>query len=163
MERRHHWAKLYHAAGRSGRSRTNNRGSAPRVRPAVTPYDLHGDRVESGHAAKDRPSHWPDLLRRLRLMRGNFENTPIPFSVLIAALLALLHLQDRLGPNLWLGNRTIGGVGLHPLACAFEPEGDALPPPRRAICVRATGDAKLDLVSNSFCRAGPCPGKSSRC
>src|SRR5688572_31567568 len=37
-----------------------------------------------------------------------FEGTPIPTSVVIVVFLAVLHFQDLLGPNLWLGWWTIG-------------------------------------------------------
>lgn len=55
-----------------------------------------------------------------------FEGTPIPSSVLIVVLLALLHFQGRLGPNLWLGSWTIGGIGLHPLALIYALSGSAM-------------------------------------
>ena len=37
-----------------------------------------------------------------------FEGTPIPTSVGIVLLLAVLHFQDRLGPDMWLGQWSIG-------------------------------------------------------
>lgn len=55
-----------------------------------------------------------------------FEGTPIPSSVLIVGLLALLHFQGRLGPNLWLGSWTIGSVVLHPLAIVYALSGSAM-------------------------------------
>src|SRR3954468_19013658 len=48
-----------------------------------------------------------------------FEGTPIPTSVLIVVLLAVLHFQNRLGLNLWLGSWTFGGIVLHPLAIVY--------------------------------------------
>jgi len=55
-----------------------------------------------------------------------FEGTPIPTSVAIVGLLAGLHSQDLLGPNLWLGTWTIAGLGLHPLAIIYALSGSAM-------------------------------------
>jgi CDP-diacylglycerol--serine O-phosphatidyltransferase len=55
-----------------------------------------------------------------------FEGTPIPTSVLIVGLLAVLHFQGRLGPNLWLGSWAIGSVVLHPLTIVFALSGSAM-------------------------------------
>ena len=55
-----------------------------------------------------------------------FEGTPIPSSVLIVILLAVLHFLDRLGANLWLGHWTIGGLTLHPLALIYAASGSAM-------------------------------------
>lgn len=55
-----------------------------------------------------------------------FEGTPIPSSVLIVGLLALLHFEGRLGPDLWLGSWTIGSVVLHPLAIIYALSGSAM-------------------------------------
>lgn len=55
-----------------------------------------------------------------------FEGTPIPSSVLIVGLLAILYAQDRLGPALWLGHWEIGGLGLHPLAFIYALSGSAM-------------------------------------
>jgi len=55
-----------------------------------------------------------------------FEGTPIPSSVLIVALLAWLHFQGRLGPNVWLGSWSLGGVVLHPLALIYALSGSAM-------------------------------------
>lgn len=55
-----------------------------------------------------------------------FEGTPIPTSVLIVALLAVLHATDRLGANLWLGAWTIGGLVLHPLALIYAISGSLM-------------------------------------
>jgi CDP-diacylglycerol---serine O-phosphatidyltransferase len=55
-----------------------------------------------------------------------FEGTPIPTSVVIVAVLAVLHFQDRLGANMWLGEWTIGGLVLHPLAIIYALSGSAM-------------------------------------
>jgi CDP-diacylglycerol--serine O-phosphatidyltransferase len=55
-----------------------------------------------------------------------FEGTPIPTSVLIVILLAVLHFQGRLGSDLWLGSWTLGGAGLHPLALVYVLSGSAM-------------------------------------
>src|SRR3954463_13612561 len=54
-----------------------------------------------------------------------FEGTPIPTSVVIAALLAVLHFQGRLGPDVWLGSWTIGSLVLHPLTFIYALSGSA--------------------------------------
>jgi CDP-diacylglycerol--serine O-phosphatidyltransferase len=48
-----------------------------------------------------------------------FEGTPIPTSVLLTAILAVLAWQDRLGANLVGGVVTCGPWELHPLALLF--------------------------------------------
>jgi len=48
-----------------------------------------------------------------------FEGTPIPTSVLLTAVLAVLAWQDRLGENLYRGVWTCGPWDLHPLALLF--------------------------------------------
>jgi CDP-diacylglycerol--serine O-phosphatidyltransferase len=55
-----------------------------------------------------------------------FEGTPIPTSVLLVGLIAVLHGQDRLGDNLWLGYWHLGGAGLHPLALLYALSGSAM-------------------------------------
>ena len=55
-----------------------------------------------------------------------FEGTPIPTSVFIVILLAVLHFQGKLGANLWLGQWTIGDAGLHPLALIYAFSGSAM-------------------------------------
>ena len=55
-----------------------------------------------------------------------FEGTPIPSSVLIVGLLAVLHFQGRLGLDLWLGSWAVGGVVLHPLAIVYLLSGSAM-------------------------------------
>jgi CDP-diacylglycerol--serine O-phosphatidyltransferase len=48
-----------------------------------------------------------------------FEGAPIPTSVLLTALLAVLAWQDRLGANVYWGVWTCGPWELHPLALLF--------------------------------------------
>ena len=55
-----------------------------------------------------------------------FEGTPIPSSVLLVGLIAVLHWQDRLGPALWLGQWELAGLVLHPLALLFAVSGSAM-------------------------------------
>lgn len=55
-----------------------------------------------------------------------FEGTPIPTSVMIVLVLAVLHLQDRLGQNLWLGSWTLGDLVLHPLTLMYALSGSAM-------------------------------------
>jgi CDP-diacylglycerol--serine O-phosphatidyltransferase len=57
---------------------------------------------------------------------SHFEGTPIPSSVLIVIFLAVLHFQDRLGPNLWLGSWSVGGFELHPVALIYALSGSAM-------------------------------------
>lgn len=55
-----------------------------------------------------------------------FEGTPIPTSVLIVAVLAVLHFQGLLGRNLWLGSWSPGGLVLHPLTLLYAVSGSAM-------------------------------------
>jgi CDP-diacylglycerol--serine O-phosphatidyltransferase len=48
-----------------------------------------------------------------------FEGAPIPTSVLLIAVLAVLAWQDRLGENLYWGVWNVGPWELHPLALLF--------------------------------------------
>ena len=48
-----------------------------------------------------------------------FEGTPIPTSVLLVVVLAVLAWQNRLGENLYWGVWTCGPWDLHPLALLF--------------------------------------------
>ncbi len=48
-----------------------------------------------------------------------FEGTPIPTSVLIVAVLAVLELEGRLGRDVWLGAWDFGGLILHPLTFLY--------------------------------------------
>ena len=55
-----------------------------------------------------------------------FEGTPIPSSVLIVIFLGVLHFQDRLGPDMWLGSWNIGELVLHPVALIYVLSGSAM-------------------------------------
>jgi len=55
-----------------------------------------------------------------------FEGTPIPTSVFLVLLLAVLHFAGRLGENLWLGEWSVGGLVLHPLTLLFAVSGSAM-------------------------------------
>ena len=55
-----------------------------------------------------------------------FEGTPIPSSVLLVGLLGVLHFQGLLGPTIWLGHWTCGGVQLHPLVLLYAVSGSAM-------------------------------------
>lgn len=55
-----------------------------------------------------------------------FEGTPIPTSVVIVAVLAVLLFQGRVGGNLWLGVWTFGSMSLHPLAILYALSGSAM-------------------------------------
>ena len=55
-----------------------------------------------------------------------FEGTPIPSSVLIVVLLAVLHFQGQLGADVWLGAWTVGSVVLHPLTLIYALSGSAM-------------------------------------
>lgn len=55
-----------------------------------------------------------------------FEGTPIPTSVLIVGLVAVLHIQGRLGAHLWLGSWTFGSVVMHPLVLVYAMSGSAM-------------------------------------
>ena len=55
-----------------------------------------------------------------------FEGTPIPTSVFIVGFLAVLYALDRLGPNMWLGAWSIGGLVLHPVTLIYALSGSAM-------------------------------------
>lgn len=55
-----------------------------------------------------------------------FEGTPIPTSVLIVGLIAILHAQHRTGPDAWLGAWELGGWVLHPLTIIYALSGSAM-------------------------------------
>jgi CDP-diacylglycerol--serine O-phosphatidyltransferase len=55
-----------------------------------------------------------------------FEGTPIPTSVGIVVLLAVLHFQGRLGAEPWLGSWDVGGLVLHPLTIVYALSGSAM-------------------------------------
>lgn len=55
-----------------------------------------------------------------------FEGTPIPTSVAIVCVLAVLYATDRLGANLWLGAWHVGNAVLHPLTLIYAISGSAM-------------------------------------
>ena len=55
-----------------------------------------------------------------------FEGTPIPTSVALVLVLAVLYFQGRIGANLWLGSWQIGDLVLHPVAILFALSGSAM-------------------------------------
>ena len=55
-----------------------------------------------------------------------FEGTPIPTSVLLVGLLAVLDARDLLGDRLWLGSVELAGLTLHPLALVYFASGSAM-------------------------------------
>lgn len=55
-----------------------------------------------------------------------FEGTPIPTSILIVGLLAVLHFEGLLGLHVWLGSWTIGTLAFHPLAAIYALSGSAM-------------------------------------
>jgi CDP-diacylglycerol---serine O-phosphatidyltransferase len=55
-----------------------------------------------------------------------FEGTPIPFSILLVALLAVAFKLDRTGAELWFGAYRLGPALLHPLALMYVASGSAM-------------------------------------
>jgi CDP-diacylglycerol--serine O-phosphatidyltransferase len=55
-----------------------------------------------------------------------FEGTPIPTSIVIVGLLAVVFAFDRIDDNLWLGAYQIGPALLHPLALVYAASGSAM-------------------------------------
>jgi len=55
-----------------------------------------------------------------------FEGTPIPTSVLIVAVLALLHARGLIGINLWFGAWHVGSLVLHPISLLYAVSGSAM-------------------------------------
>jgi len=55
-----------------------------------------------------------------------FEGTPIPTSVAIVILLAVLYFTGRLGDNIWLGAWSFGSLVLHPLTIIYAVSGSAM-------------------------------------
>lgn len=55
-----------------------------------------------------------------------FEGTPIPTSVSIVLLLAILFFTDRLGAQVWLGEWELAGLTLHPLTLVYGLSGSAM-------------------------------------
>jgi CDP-diacylglycerol--serine O-phosphatidyltransferase len=56
----------------------------------------------------------------------HFEGTPIPTSILIVALLAILLWNGYVQQDLWLGSLRIGPMRLHPLALVYVLSGSAM-------------------------------------
>jgi CDP-diacylglycerol--serine O-phosphatidyltransferase len=56
----------------------------------------------------------------------HFEGTPIPTSIVIVALLALMLWTDRVQHDVWLGALRIGPMLLHPLALVYVLSGSAM-------------------------------------
>jgi CDP-diacylglycerol--serine O-phosphatidyltransferase len=57
---------------------------------------------------------------------SHFEGTPIPTSVLIVALLAVLHWRGLIGESIWLGVWNLGPFVLHPLTLVYAVSGSAM-------------------------------------
>lgn len=55
-----------------------------------------------------------------------FEGTPIPTSVSIVVLLAILHFMGRTGPDLWMGSWSIAGAEFHFLSIVYAISGSAM-------------------------------------
>jgi CDP-diacylglycerol--serine O-phosphatidyltransferase len=55
-----------------------------------------------------------------------FEGTPIPTSVLIVGLLAILHTRGMLSPEIWLGEWELANLVLHPLTIIYALSGSAM-------------------------------------
>jgi len=55
-----------------------------------------------------------------------FEGTPIPSSVGIVLVIAILYWFGKIGEDLWLGAWSIGGLTLHPLTLLFAASGSAM-------------------------------------
>lgn len=68
----------------------------------------------------------PQLTIADRQKVSHFEGTPIPTSVLIVALLALLLWGGRVQQDIWLGALRIGPLLLHPLALVYVLSGSAM-------------------------------------
>jgi CDP-diacylglycerol--serine O-phosphatidyltransferase len=52
-----------------------------------------------------------------------FEGAPIPTTLWLTGVVAILAATGRVGPNLWLGAWTLGPFALHPLALLFAAQG----------------------------------------
>lgn len=55
-----------------------------------------------------------------------FEGTPIPTSILIAGIIAVLYATGHIGLDLWLGRWEIAGLGLHPFALIYLVSGSLM-------------------------------------
>lgn len=56
----------------------------------------------------------------------HFEGTPIPSSLILVVLLAVLVAQGRVGDELWLGSLRLGFWTWHPLSAIFALSGSAM-------------------------------------
>ncbi len=56
----------------------------------------------------------------------HFEGTPIPTSILLVALLAVLLWTGRTGDDIWLGTLRLGPAALHPLVLVYAASGSAM-------------------------------------
>ena len=57
---------------------------------------------------------------------SHFEGTPIPTSVLIVVLLAIMLWSGRIQQDVWLGVLRIGPMLLHPLVLVYVLSGSAM-------------------------------------
>jgi len=57
---------------------------------------------------------------------SHFEGTPIPTSILIVALLAIMLWNGRVQQDVWLGTARIGPMLLHPLVLVYVLSGSAM-------------------------------------
>lgn len=57
---------------------------------------------------------------------SHFEGTPIPTSVVLVLLLAVLTAMGRIGEDLWLGVWQVAGLELRPLSLLFVLSGSAM-------------------------------------
>ena len=55
-----------------------------------------------------------------------FEGTPIPTSILLVGVLALATSYGAIRENLWLGEISLAGFTLHPLALTFAVSGSLM-------------------------------------
>jgi len=55
-----------------------------------------------------------------------FEGTPIPTSVVLVGVIAVLYATGHIGLDLWLGRWSILGLGLHPLAVLYAISGSLM-------------------------------------
>lgn len=55
-----------------------------------------------------------------------FEGTPIPTSIILVILLAVLYHFGLTGPDFWWGHRTVFGRGFHPLTILFLVSGSLM-------------------------------------
>jgi CDP-diacylglycerol--serine O-phosphatidyltransferase len=55
-----------------------------------------------------------------------FEGTPIPTSILLVLLLAVLYHLDRTGAQFWWGHLVVLGRGFHPIVLLFLASGSLM-------------------------------------